>query len=340
VTSLDDLVAVRRTAGGPWLERGRQAGVCAMGTLARTSDAAARAWHGVHSVGVGPKIVCGRPTSTPAIRFYVVQKVSGRALSSSQAIPRRLDGLPVDVVESPPAFVRNDATAAARRPRTPMCAGISIGGEGVPFGTFGAFCRSLLPEDDGRVLVLSNRHVLAGPAGQPSSPVFQPGRDDTVGQLRVVGTLLRARNIEPGIIANRIDAAVATVADRQVDLSLPGDAGKVLSVGLAHQNTIVCKFGRTTGFTEGVVTDLHNTAVVGLDPRNPSLAATFIDQIRIDRRLGAPIFADAGDSGAVILEQGTGRVVGLFFAGPVDGSYGLANHIGDVVDRLQIEILT
>jgi hypothetical protein len=41
-----------------------------------------------------------------------------------------------------------------------MCAGISIGGEGVTFGTLGAFCRSLVPEERTQVLVLSNRHVL------------------------------------------------------------------------------------------------------------------------------------------------------------------------------------
>ena len=66
----------------------------------------------------------------------------------------------------------------------------------------------------------------------------------------------------------------------------------------------------------------------------------FIDQIRIDRRSGSSIFADAGDSGAAILEKGTGQVVGLYFAGPLDGSYGIANHIADVTDFLQIELLT
>lgn len=339
MNALDDLVQLK-AAGSPWLERGRLARVPAMRVLARTSEAAARAPHAVHAVGVGPKIAAGCWTSVPALRFYVVQKLARRALTASQLLPSRIDGLDVDVIQSSPAFLRNGSAASARQLRDPMCAGISIGGEGVTFGTLGAFCRSLLPEDAGKVLVLSNRHVLAGPTGTASSPVFQPARDDAGGQLRSVGTLLRARHIEPGVIANRIDAAVATVTSRNIDLSLPGDVGRIMSVGPARHGTIVCKFGRTTGLTEGVVSDLHCTAVVGLGASDESGTATFIEQIRIDARRSTPIFADAGDSGAVVLEQGTGRVVGLFFAGPTDGSYGLANHIADITTRLQVEILT
>jgi hypothetical protein len=150
----------------------------------------------------------------------------------------------------------------------------------------------------------------------------------------------RARAIQVGQIANRVDAAVAVIEGVTHDLSLPGDVGRVISTGSAQLNTIVCKFGRTTGATEGLVTDLHCTAVVGFDRTDRSRKAMFIDQIRIDRRRPSDVFADAGDSGAVILEQGRGRVVGLYFAGPVDGSYGLANHIVDVTTRLQIELRT
>jgi hypothetical protein len=96
-------VALRRLVGGSWLDRARQADVSAMRMLARPSDTAARALHAVHAVGVGPKMFCGQRTSTSAIRFYVVQKIARRALTS--LISSRIDGLPVDVVESPPAFL-------------------------------------------------------------------------------------------------------------------------------------------------------------------------------------------------------------------------------------------
>jgi endonuclease G len=339
VSVLTDLVSLKPVLGAAWLARGCCAGVTAMQPLRQLAAAAARAPHAVHGIGVGPKQVAGVLTTTLAIRIYVVQKLARRALALRDRLPATIDGLPVDVVEAAPAFVRNGVPLERQR-RDPMCSGISIGRDGVEFGTLGAFCRSLMPEDADQVLVLSNRHVLAGVDGRANDPVFQPGPGDaTGGSLRQVGTLLRAWPIEPGIIANRIDAAVATVSGAGHTLSLPGDAGRIFSVGVARANIIVCKFGRTTGLTEGVISDLKCTAVVGFDTSHPDRTATFIDQIRIDRRPGAALFADGGDSGAVILEQGNGKVVGLFFAGPIDGSYGLANHIADVTDRLQIALL-
>jgi len=340
VTTADDFLALKRHLSPCWLTRARRAGVTSMRRTRRTADAVARAGHAVHAVGVGVKRVAGQPTATRALQIYVVQKLPRRMLSRGDRIPASIDGVPVDVVEAPPAFM------AADRPERgacePMCAGISVGRNGVTFGTLGAFCRSLRPEDDGKTLLLSNRHVLVGHDGAPGDAVFQPGPGDTgTSALRQVGTLLRAWPVEPGIIANRIDAAVATVSGAGHVLTLlPGDAPRVTGATRARDNVIVCKFGRTSGFTEGFISDLSCNIVVGLDPRQPAVSATFIDQIRIDRRAPSTVFADAGDSGAAVLEKGTGQVVGLYFAGPLDGSYGIANHIGDVTDFLQIELLT
>jgi hypothetical protein len=320
--------------------------VSELANLVHLKDAVGTRWlrtsriNTVHAVGVGPKEVAGTLTGDLALRVYVERKLATRALSIHERFPATLDGLPVDVVESAPAFVRSAAVRPERQARDPMCAGISIGRSGVRFGTLGAFCRSLIPADQGQVLALSNHHVLAGAEGQCGDPVYQPGPGDSAGHcLRKVGTLLRAWPIEPGIIANRIDAAVAVVSVGH-ELTLLGDTQRICSSGAAQAGTIVCKFGRTTGQTEGVITDLCCTAVVGFNPSCPQQTATFIGQIRIDRRGPTKLFADAGDSGAVILERGVGKVVGLYFAGPLDGSYGLANHIADITDRLQIEILT
>jgi hypothetical protein len=340
VSSLDDLIQLRAAIGTPWLTRSLAAGVVAMRRLRGVSDAAGRATHAVHGIGVGPKEVEGRLTPTLAVRVYVVQKLARKSLAPAARLPANLDGHPVDVVESRPAFIRSGSVPPQRRETDTLRAGISIGRDGVTFGTLGAICTSLLPEDRGKVLILSNSHVLVGPFGRPGDPVYQPGPGDAGRHLRQVGTLLRARHIEPGIIANRVDAAVATVSGVKHDFSIPGDVRRIMSTGTAQANTIVCKFGRTTGQTDGVVTDLRCNAVVGLDPTNTRRTATFIDQIRIDRRREGAVFADGGDSGSVILEQGTGRVIGLYFAGPINGSYGLANHIAAVTERLQIELST
>jgi hypothetical protein len=318
VTHVSDLIALKRELTGEWLQRTRYA---------------------LHAIGVGPKAAAGRQTTTLALRVYVERKLPGRWMSRRERIPSTLDGLPVDVVESPRAFI-----AADRRERQrcePMCAGISIGRSNVTFGTLGAFCRSLKPDESDRILMLSNRHVLAGRDGAPGDPVFQPGPGDCEpAALRQVGTLLRSWPVEPGIIANRVDAAVAAVSGATHALTLlPGDAPMITGAARARAGANVCKFGRTSGFTEGFVSDLSHNVVVGLDPRRPQITATFIDQIRIERQAGTAVFADGGDSGAAILEKGTGQIVGLYFAGPLDGSFGLANHMADVTDFLQIELL-
>lgn len=329
----DDLIAISGSVREHWLRRSASVRLAAMLPLSNLAAAAARAGRGVHGVGVGPKFVAGKPTNTLALRIYVVQKLAARRLSRADLLPQRLDGLPVDVVETPLAVFRS----SPREARDPLCTGISIGRRNVKFGTVGGFWRCRVKP--GPPLVLSNAHVLAGRRGVENDPVYQPGPGDAEGKpLRQVGTLLRSWRVEPGNVVNRVDAAVASLSGVKHDLALPGHAGRITTIGTATRGTIVCKFGRTTGYTEGVVTDLHYGAWVGFDPATDE-KAYFMDQIRIERRFSGEVFADAGDSGAIVLEQGTGRAVGLFFAGPPDGSYGLANHIGDVTERLDIDLL-
>src|SRR5262249_38641622 len=70
----------------------------------------------------------------------------------------------------------------------PLRIGSSIGHVDFPAGTLGCFVRR---GDNGRVLILSNNHVLANEnRARPGDPVLQPGRldlgrhpDDAVGEL-------------------------------------------------------------------------------------------------------------------------------------------------------------
>jgi hypothetical protein len=344
VSSLVDLAGASAELASRRLARSLRAGVAGMKRLRSVGEAAARAGCAVHGVGVGPREVLGARTRELAIRAYVVQKLPRRELLLRDRVPASVDGVPVDVVESLPALLSNAGTPATpgkRKPADVLESGISVGCEAVPFGTLAAFCRSVRSADGDRVLVLSNHHVLAAPRGRAGDPVFQPGPADADGPLNPFGSLLRAFRVEPGDTPNRIDAAVAALNPGLVHTTtIPGGIGVLRGMREARINTAACKFGRTSGCTVGVVTDVHCSEVVGLDPQRPQHAALFVDQIRVDRGRDAATFAEKGDSGALVLETETGRAIGLYFAGPMDGSYGLANHIGAVLERLEIQLLT
>lgn len=55
--------------------------------------------HNVVGVGIGRKVVGGRLSDRVAIRIYVVKKVPPERLSEEQHIPKKVEGVPTDVVE-------------------------------------------------------------------------------------------------------------------------------------------------------------------------------------------------------------------------------------------------
>ena len=53
----------------------------------------------VVGVGVGPKLVAGKPSGVLAIRVYVRSKVAQDRLGEDERIPAELEGIPTDVIE-------------------------------------------------------------------------------------------------------------------------------------------------------------------------------------------------------------------------------------------------
>ncbi|MGI8771687.1 MAG: trypsin-like serine protease [Acidobacteriaceae bacterium] len=56
---------------------------------------------GVHAVGIGRKVVDGKPTDELAITVFVVDKKPLDQLSSGQVVPAEIDGIKTDVVQMP-----------------------------------------------------------------------------------------------------------------------------------------------------------------------------------------------------------------------------------------------
>lgn len=308
----------------------------------------------VHAVGVGHKIVDGNVTDTLAVRIYVAQKLAASLLSVVDLLPTTVNGIPTDVIESPPAFLTaSDLVAPApvtsttctddRKSRQrPLVAGLSTAHFTVTAGTISYFCHSTRAGDDPiKVYVLSNNHVFAN-VNQAAigDDLYQPGPADGGTVNDRFARLSRFGNLDlSGTNSNLFDAAIAELLpDINYRARICG-IGKVTGVTVAVEGMTVRKHGRTTGYTRGRVADESYDAIVGMDHANPNVIAKFSNQMRIDRIAPYPVFGLGGDSGSLVVSTPKAHAVGLYFAGPADGSYGIANHIASVLTGLEIQFV-
>ncbi|MGH8067914.1 MAG: hypothetical protein ACRERE_22350 [Candidatus Entotheonellia bacterium] len=358
-----DLLQAKQTLSATLLRAGLRGGIVGMMATLSVDRAVATAGHNVHAVGIGRKVVEGVVTNDPCVRIYVVQKIAESLLPPRNRLPESINGISTDVIESPPAFIlmatRRSrprraaskpamATAAApctldrRKRQRPICAGISAAHRDVTAGTIGYFCRSIRHGDDpSHILLLSNNHVFADVnQGRPGDDLYQPGPADG----GIVGDhfadLSRFVPIQlGGTSPNRVDAAICRL---RPDISYRAEVcsiGPVTGTARATEGMRVHKHGRTTGYTEGVVTDESYDALIGMDHSDPNIVALFENQIRIERVDPYPAIGLGGDSGSLVVMQAQAKAVGLYFAGPPGGIYGVANHMQDVLNELEIELL-
>jgi hypothetical protein len=327
----------------------------------RVARAIATAGQNVHAVGVGRKIVEGRPTTEMCIRVYVVQKIAESLLPPIYRVPPSVNGIPTDVIESPPAFIlagrakRPTAKPAAaiaaappacstnrRKKQRPVVAGISTGHFNITAGTLGYFCRSTRSGDNpDDVFALSNNHVYADVnQAQIGDDLYQPGPADGGIAADTFAHLTRWVPVRlGGITPNKVDAAIGRVepdVPRQVEVC---SIGAITGTTDASEGTPVRKHGRTSGYTEGEVTDESYDALIGMDHSDPSVVALFQAQMRIEAIAPYPAFGLGGDSGSLVVRKEGTEAVGLYFAGPLSGNYGVANHIADVVTELEVQLL-
>jgi len=296
----------------------------------------------IHAIGIGRKVEGGKPSSTLCVRFYVTQKLPRRLLSAAMRIDEEIDGIRTDVIEAAPAFPAMPlACSRGRRERKrPLRPGSSIGNHAVAGGTLTIRCVSRLSTEEGQSLLLSNNHVFADYGAAPiGSEIYQPSPADGGTPLDRVGTLLRFAPVIEGVLANnQVDAAVAAL-----DPGITADA-EVCTVGAVHgivaarDGMLVHKHARTTGYSAGVVDDVACDVLLPLSRAQPARQARFVDQIRIRARTGSALFAQLGDSGALIVSKTDNMAVGLLFACPDNGAHAFANPIRTVLDHLQIDL--
>ena len=310
----------------------------------------------VVGLAVGHKVVGGVETGEPCITVYVERKRPEAELRRRDIVPKALDGVRTDVVETGPfrARILQEAREAPRTSRVrPAPGGVSIAHERVSAGTLGCLVR----RRDGGPVILSNNHVLAnGNAAARGDPILQPGPADggrpedgiarladfvpivfaerepgTFGRLleRALGPVLAAfglgvRRLPTGR-ANLVDAAIAEpLAPDLVTEEVLG-IGLVRGTAEAEIGTRVRKSGRTTGLTSGRIVGLD--AVVRVDYGGRS--AVFRQQVVSD------VLSKGGDSGSFVVDE-QNRAVGLLFAGSDVST--LLNPIGAVLEALGLHV--
>ena len=139
---------------------------------------------------------------------------------------------------------------------------------------------------------------------------------------------------------NKVDAAIAELG---IDIEWKANLcmiGRIVGTERGEEGMEVRKHGRTTGYTEGIITDESYDALVGMDHNDPNSVGLFQSQFRIERTPAFPAFGRGGDSGSLVVSKAAANAVGLYFAGPESGSYGIANPIADVLSQMQIELVT
>ena len=314
----------------------------------------------VVGVGLGYRTKGGETTDEMSVVVSVTRKMPASALSPKNLVPRFVEGVRTDVVET--GLMRALPAAAESlgprdRWRSVVPPGVSVGHYLVTAGTFGC-----LVHREEELFILSNNHVLANSNSyQLWDPILQPGTADGGGPEDRIGVLheavdlvfeseapdcqladLTARLLNSIAHAvgsfhvlkavkqtggtNRVDAAIAkpfqpaTLTHEILGIGAPD------GMGAAYLGTRVQKSGRTTGVTEGVITQVEATV------RIDYFGATAL----FENQLIANSMSEGGDSGSAVLDMQR-RVVGLLFAGsPVTT---ILNPIDAVLSALAIQLV-
>jgi endonuclease G len=267
---------------------------------------------GVVAVDLGYKWVAGQMTPELSIRVHVVSKKRRSFIPKHEIFPEELGGIKVDVIEAnyiPQAYYKSKLESAVdgrddRYQVVPL--GVSIGSRFSTAGTLGAKVIDLKSGDE---MILSNWHVMAGrPGARAGTPIWQPGwidggtnEDNTIAQLTrwVLGPH---------------DAAVATITGARKVTTKTLEGRSIVDVTEPRLGMRVWKSGRSTGYTEGLIDGIKMRVSLPYgDLGVKKLESVF----HIVPRPGAGDveISRGGDSGAVWVDQASGKAVGLHFAG-------------------------
>jgi hypothetical protein len=267
-------------------------------------------------VGVGITQHPDHP-STPALTAFVTKKFPDSALTAAQRLPDVYAGQALRV-EEVGAFRRLAIQPPYPDPKAPLRPaqpGNSVGIINRPDTT--GTITAIVIDAKGVTYVLSCNHVLAdeNAATKNATQIVQPGQAEQAPvAFPVLATLSTFVALDP-MALNTVDCAIARVINPQ-DVSTEILAiGRVNGTTSAQLGMQVHAFGRTSTYMSGTVTALGVTANIeyGLG------MLSFDDQIFISGSQPGVPFSAAGDSGSLVVEQATGKAIGMVIAGRPSG---------------------
>ena len=283
----------------------------------------------VVGVGVAEKITRNQPTGELALTFYVEKKLPLEEIPEQELIPpevpRSISGgraIPTDVVALGRLRSHANVTRQLIQP------GFSIGHVKAPAGTLGAIVIS----STGHPQALSNSHVLARSGrAKTGDKVLYPGEfDGGKAPQDVLGRLVKFRKFRTGgNFVNDVDCAVASIDAGLLSRVTPIIKGLGAPKGITkpRRGMTVVKVGRATGHTTGVIRDVHLSFWMHYDG---------IGEVGFRNQVLCSRYAAPGDSGALVLEKGTMKAVGLHFAGAERGS--VFNPIDKVLAAMHVQL--
>lgn len=290
---------------------------------------------GVVAVDMGFRWTKGEMTTELSIRVHVVDKKPSSQLSKEELFPEEVGGITVDVIEVtyvPQALSKSKLESAVdgRDKRYEVIpVGVSIGSRYSTAGTLGA---KVIDIKTGGEMILSNWHVLAGrPGARPGLPIWQPGWiDGGTNEDNTIAELSRW-------VLGPYDAAVAKLngARRVTTTTLEGNS--IEDVTEPRLGMRVWKSSRSTGYTEGFIDGIKMRVSIPYG----ELGVKRIDHVfHIVPRPGSSKseISMGGDSGAVWVDDESGKAVGLHFAGERANlpEHALANEIIQVTKALNV----
>jgi hypothetical protein len=307
-----------------YLEQAKQAALKALLPQGRPGD--------VVGIGIGKKLVKGKPTPTDCVRAYVLSKLDPGYIWPVGLVPPSFGDVPTDVIEIG-RLGRNGRAATANTPPNYIGPGSSIRvkteAPNVNSGATGTLGMLVSYADQRYILgcnhILSvNGRVQAGPKAEIVSAEFI-GNEPTIADPDPRGYVPLTRDSD-----NRVDCALGR-ANGNVSAAFPTAFIDPKPYPKDPRPQMrVKKLGAATGTTHGAIADV----AVDLDVDYDFGTFHFVNQILVEG--DDDNFATAGDSGSIIVDEDSQQPVGMVFA--ESGKYAVACPLSEVLNRLQSQL--
>jgi len=263
----------------------------------------------VVGVGIGKKVKDGKETPEDCVRVYVVSKSCPNDLSPNSLVPPTFLDVPSDVIEVG-RFGRKGKQSKMPAYTTPQPGSpirVNTNSPNVNAGVIGTL--GAVVTDGKNRYILSCNHIL-----RRNGRVLE--KEATVVSAVFVGE--QEEIATPGQFidldhygGNSVDCALALLQNAEkVQATFPDDLKLSSSAPITPTPGKVTKLGAVTGRTYGTIVDIDADLYIDYS------FGTFLleHQVMIDGGSDTDLFAAAGDSGSIVVDQGKGQATAIIFA--------------------------